>query len=40
MRETIDSESELLRTIKISNNLFKLKLPKACYDGFNFATLP
>lgn len=40
MRETIDSESELLRTIKISNNLFKMKLPKANYENINFATMP
>lgn len=27
-----DTESELLRTIKFSNNVFKLKLPKANYE--------
>ncbi len=28
----IESESELLKTIKISKNIFKLKLPQATYD--------
>jgi hypothetical protein len=28
----IESESELLKTIKFSKNLFKLKLPQATYE--------
>ena len=40
MRETLDSESELLRTIKYSQNLFKMKLPRPNYDNLNFATMP
>lgn len=36
----IESESELLKTIKISKNIFKLKLPQATYDQLPFATIP
>lgn len=35
-----DQESELLKTIKFSKNLFKLKLPQPTYDSIQFATLP
>ena len=28
----IESESELLKTIKFSKNIFKLKLPQATYE--------
>lgn len=34
------SSSELLKTIKFSKNLFKLKLPQPTYDSIQFATLP
>jgi hypothetical protein len=35
------ADSELLRTIKLSKNLFKMKLPKADYDAqVPFNTLP
>eukprot|EP00347_Sterkiella_histriomuscorum_P013274 403365346 len=36
----IESESELLKTIKFSKNLFKLKLPQATYEQLSFATIP
>lgn len=36
----VESECELLRTIKFSNNLFKLKLPQATYEQLSFATIP
>jgi hypothetical protein len=35
-----DAESELLKTIKFSKNLFKLKLPPPTYDSIQFSTLP
>lgn len=35
-----DNESELLKTIKFSKNLFKLKLPQPTYDSIQFATIP
>jgi hypothetical protein len=35
-----DGESELLKTIKFSKNLFKMKLPPPTYDGIQFQTLP
>jgi hypothetical protein len=31
-----DTESELLKTIKFSKNLFKLKLPPPTYDAIQF----
>jgi hypothetical protein len=31
-REIAESEAELLKTIKFSKNLFKLKLPQATYE--------
>jgi hypothetical protein len=31
-----DAESELLKTIKFSKNLFKLKLPPPTYDSIQF----
>jgi hypothetical protein len=35
------ADSELLRTIKLSKNLFKMKLPKADYESqVPFNTLP
>ena len=33
------NDSELLRTIKLSKNLFKMKLPKSTYEP-NFQTIP
>jgi hypothetical protein len=36
----LESESELLKTIKFSKNLFKLKLPSATYEQLSFATIP
>ncbi|CDW78008.1 protein kinase domain containing protein [Stylonychia lemnae] len=36
----IESESELLKTIKFSKNIFKLKLPQATYEQLSFATIP
>jgi hypothetical protein len=36
----IELESELLKTIKFSKNLFKLKLPQPTYDSIQFATMP
>lgn len=36
----VESESELLKTIKFSKNLFKLKLPQATYEQLSFATIP
>lgn len=35
-----ESEAELLKTIKFSKNLFKLKLPQATYEQLSFATMP
>lgn len=35
-----ESEFELLKTIKFSKNLFKLKLPQANYEQLSFATMP
>ena len=35
-----DAQSELLKTIKFSKNLFKLKLPPPTYDSVQFSTLP
>jgi hypothetical protein len=35
-----DTESELLKTIKFSKNLFKLKLPPPTYDAIQFQTIP
>jgi hypothetical protein len=36
----LESEAELLKTIKFSKNLFKLKLPQATYEQLSFATMP
>ena len=36
----IESESELLKTIKFSRNIFKLKLPQANYEHLPYATIP
>lgn len=36
----MDSESELLKTIKFSKNIFKLKLPQATYEQLSYATIP
>ena len=36
----VESESELLKTIKFSKNIFKLKLPQATYEQLSFATIP
>lgn len=33
-------DSELLRTIKIQKNLFKLQLPTPTYEQLSFATIP
>lgn len=35
-----ESEAELLKTIKFSKNIFKLKLPQATYEQLSFATMP
>jgi len=35
-----ESELELLKTIKFSKNIFKLKLPQATYDQLPYATMP
>lgn len=37
-----DTNDELLRTIKLSKNVFKLSLPQATYEGqaHNFQTIP
>jgi hypothetical protein len=35
-----ETESELLKTIKFSKNLFKLKLPPPTYDAIQFQTIP
>jgi hypothetical protein len=35
-----DSPTELLKTIKYSNNFFNMKLPKATYEKLTYATLP
>ena len=32
--------SELLRTIKLSNNVFQLSLPEPTYNGSSFSTIP
>jgi len=40
MTAQLDTESELLKTIKFSKNLFKLKLPQPTYDSIQFATVP
>jgi hypothetical protein len=40
MTTQLDTESELLKTIKFSKNLFKLKLPQPTYDSIQFATVP
>jgi len=36
----MDTDSELLKTIKISRNIFKMKLPQATYDSITYATVP
>ncbi len=36
----VESESELLKTIKFSRNIYKLKLPQANYEHLPYATLP
>jgi hypothetical protein len=38
--QMLDMESELLKTIKFSKNLYKLKLPPPTYDGVQFSTIP
>lgn len=39
--EERDANAELLQTIKLSKNLFKLSLPEAAYvDNLNFQTVP
>lgn len=35
-----ENESELLKTIKFSKNIFKMKLPQPTYDSIQFATMP
>lgn len=37
---TVLENDELLKTIKFSKNLFKLKLPQATYEQLSFATMP
>ena len=37
--QTMES-SELLRTIKLSNNVFQLSLPEPTYNGSSFSTIP
>jgi serine/threonine protein kinase len=37
---TVIENDELLKTIKFSKNLFKLKLPQATYEQLSFATMP